>query len=73
MGMWHSAASHKKSKIDLTAKYAKDAKENQNLNHRGTRKEIQGHEAKKQRKFFAAKIFKVSNAEAAERKLDRYL
>jgi hypothetical protein len=30
-------------------------KGNQNLNHKGTRKETQGHEGKKQRKFFAGK------------------
>ncbi|HEV3041476.1 MAG TPA: hypothetical protein VHA33_27180 [Candidatus Angelobacter sp.] len=48
----------------FTAKDAKAAKENQNPNHKGTRRETQGHEEKKQKDSSREnKIFKVSNAE----------
>jgi hypothetical protein len=43
------------AKNRFTAKDAKAAEKNQNLNHKGTRREAQGHEGKKAKKFFGGK------------------
>jgi hypothetical protein len=54
------------TKNRFTAKGAKAAKEKQNPNHKGTRRDTQGHKEKKQRDSSRGnKIFKVSNAETA--------
>jgi hypothetical protein len=66
--------SHECTRINTTKKPVhrkgrEGRKGNQNPNYKGTRRETQGHEGKKQRNSSREnKIYKVSNAETAEKR-----